>query len=77
MAPPTISATGLASGLLKVTDQNGLVYRIPKGALSDAVDSSNAHSWRIELVTANNGAVLLFETEAAKDTFIANLEALY
>jgi len=77
MADPTITTAGTNSGLLLVTDQDGIKYRIPKGSLSDAVDSSNSEAWRVELVTANNGAVLIFETEAAKNTFLTNLEALY
>ena len=77
MADPTIATTGAADGLLLVTDQNGVVYRIPKASLSDVVDSSNENCWRIEVVTANNGAVLLFTTETAKNTFITDLEALY
>jgi len=77
MADPTITTAGATNGLLLVTDQGGVIYRIPKDTLSDIVDSSNANCWRLELVTANNGAVLLFSTEAKKNTFITNLEALY
>lgn len=77
MADPTITTAGAASGLLLITDKDGVIYRVPKQSLSDIVDSSNANCWRLELITANNGAVLLFSTEAAKNTFITNLEALY
>ena len=77
MADPTIATTGATNGLLLITDQSGVIYRIPKASLSDIVDSSNANCWRIELITANNGAVLLFATEAKKNQFITDLEALY
>jgi len=77
MADPTITTVGATNGLLLVTDHEGAQYRIPKESLSDVIDSSNAHSWRIELVTANNGAVLLFTTETAKNTFLTDVEALY
>lgn len=77
MAEPTISIIGANSGLFKITSQDGVVYRIPKTSVSDLVDSSNANAFRLEIVSANNGAVLIFGTEELKDSFIAAFDAAY
>lgn len=77
MADPTITTTGTASGLLLITDKNNVTYRIPKGSLSNVIDSSNENCERIEIITANNEIVLLFGAPATKNQFIADLEALY
>lgn len=77
MAEPTITIIGANNGLFKITSQDGVVYRIPKTSVSDLVDSSNANAIRLEIVSANNGAVLIFETEAVKDAFIATFDAAY
>ncbi len=77
MAIPTISIIGANNGLFKITSQDGVVYRIPKTSVSDLVDSSNANAIRLEVVSANNGVVLIFETESVKDAFIATFDAAY
>ena len=77
MAEPTITIIGANNGLFKITSQDGVVYRIPKTSVSDLVDSSNANAIRLEIVSANNGAVLIFETEAVKDALIATFDAAY
>lgn len=77
MANPAISTTGASGGLFKITSQDGVISRIPKTTVSDLVDSSNANAQRLEVFSANNNIVLIFETEAAKNVFITAFDAAY
>ena len=77
MANPTITTAGASSGLFKITSQDGIVSRIPKTTVSDLVDSSNDNAQRLEIFSANNSIVLIFETEADKNTFITSFDAAY
>ena len=77
MANPTISTIGTNDGLLLITDQDGVVYRVPKISVSSIIDSSNTHAFRLEIMTAASNIVLLFTTDALKNTFIGLMDAEY
>ena len=77
MANPTISTTGATNGLFLITDQDGVVYRVPKISVSSIIDSSNSHAFRLEIMTASSNIVLLFTTGALKNAFIVLMDAEY
>lgn len=77
MANPTISITGTASGLFLITDQDGVIYRVPMNSVSSISDTSNSDAFRLEVLTPANAIVLIFDLASAKNAFIATMDSQY
>lgn len=77
MPNPIIATAGTTGGFLLITDQNRLVHRIPKEALCEIVDSSNARVLRLDLCLPNKEITLLFETALVRDNFLTVLDTHY
>ena len=77
MANPTISRTGTSNGFLLITDQSGLVHRIPKAAICDVADSSNENANRLDICLSNTTLILLFDTPASLAAFLVSLDGLF
>lgn len=77
MAKPTITTTGAAGGLFLITDQDGVVYRVPKTSLGTVIDSSNSRAHRVEIFYNGGVIVLLFDAAEDVAAFIAAVDAQY
>ena len=68
---------GTTSGLLLITDQGGIVYRIPKTSVGMVIDSSNARAHRVEIFYTGGTIVLLFDTAEDVIPFMSAIDAQY
>ncbi len=71
------STAGAAGGLLRITDHEGTVSRVPKSSVCDIMDSSNNGIYRIEVCHSNGKIVLLFADAAEVVTALAAFDAQY
>lgn len=77
MATPTIVLAGTLSGLIKVTDQDGTVSRIPLGSVCEVIDSSNSDVDRLEICHARGSLILIYASAAEVTAAIATLDGFY
>lgn len=77
MANPTVSVTGVTSGLFLISIVDGSTYRVPKASVSAIADTSNSHAQRLEIMTNAYNIILIFDDETAKDAFITFMDSNY
>ena len=77
MPTPTISTTGATNGLLLITDQEGIVNRVPKSSVASIVNSSNSTSHRLEVGHARGNIILIFANTTEVSNFLTSIDAQY
>ena len=77
MSTPTITTVGASSGLLKITDQDGVVHRIPLATLSWVGDTSNDNAYRLDISHARGDVILIYPSAAEVTAALATIDALY
>lgn len=77
MATPVIATVGAASGLLKITDQDGVVYRVPLVSLASATDTSNSNVYRLDVSHARGEIILIYASAAEVTAALNAIDALY
>ncbi len=77
MTTPTISTAGATNALLKITDHEGNIYRIPFVSGVMFTDTSNSDVYRIDVAHARGEISLKFAGAAEVTTALASIDALY
>ena len=77
MLTPEITTVGANSGLIKITDHEGVIHRVPVLSVCHIMNSSNADVDRFEICTAKGDIVLIYSSSEEVTTAIAALDALY
>lgn len=77
MSTPTITTAGALGNLLKITDHEGIVRRIPKNSVSSITDSSNSNVYRVDVRHVAGECTLIFADSAEVSAAIATLDAQY
>ena len=77
MSTPTITTAGASSGLLKITDQDGVITRIPLATLSYVADTSNASTYRLDISHARGDLTLIYASSAEVTAALSTIDALY
>lgn len=77
MATPIITTAGAASKLLKITDQDGVVSRIPIATLAYVADTSNTNVFRLDISHTRGDLILIYDTAGEVTTALAAIDAIY
>ncbi len=77
MSTPTITTAGTLGSLLKITDHEGVVRRIPKNSVSSITDSSNSDIYRLDIRHVNGECTLKFASAEEVTNVISLLDAQY
>ena len=77
MLTPTIATVGTNSGLIKITDHEGVIHRVPILSVCHIMNSSNADVDRIEICTAKGDIALIYEGSEAVTAALEVIDALY
>ncbi len=77
MSTPTITTAGTLGSLLKITDHEGVVRRIPKNSVSSITDSSNSNVYRVDVRHVAGECTLIFANSTEVATAIDTLDAQY
>ena len=77
MPTPTIATAGATSALLKITDHEGNIYRIPFVSGVMFTDTSNSDVYRIDVAHVRGEISLKFSDAADVAAALASIDALY
>lgn len=77
MATPVITTAGTSNKLLKITDQDGIISRIPLATLAYVADSSNNHVYRLDVSHIRGDITLIYSSAAEVTAALASIDALY
>lgn len=79
MSTPIIATAGAANGLLKITDHEGTVSRIPLVNVCDIMDSSDTVNsiHRVEICHALGRVILIYANTTEVTAALAAIDALY
>ena len=77
MATPIIETVGTLASLLKITDHEGVVHRIPKNSVCNIINSSTATHNRLEICHPKDTVILLYPTHDDVVTALVTIDAEY
>ncbi len=77
MTTPAITTTGATNALLKITDHEGVAYRIPFVSGIVFTDTSNSDVYRIDVAHANGEITLKFANAAEVTAALEEIDTLY
>ena len=77
MSIPIITTAGATNGLLKITDQDGIIHRIPLSTLSWVGDTSNTNVYRLDISHSRGDVILIYSSAAEVTAALATIDALY
>ena len=77
MATPIITTAGAAGGLLKITDQDARVLRVPLASVSQYGDTSNSNTFRLDIEAGREIVSLVYSTQTQVNDALATLDALF